>query len=186
MSGKRKFACWKCAGAMRKKGLVCKACRRSDPAAVKAQMVTLTKSFGAPVRPVPVPKAAKPPRPVCPNPECRAKGKPGDNCCTRCSAPFSMGHALRADKAIGDRLAGIHGTPEWWEKQARAADQYNPADREACRAEAARARQAAGQETAHLASMVVKASGARGLREAYARETDPRAQQILRDVMGGA
>jgi hypothetical protein len=177
----RRWACWKCGTAMRKKGLACKRCRRSDPAAVKSQIATLTKSMGS-VRPVPV-TAARAPKPRCPNPACGAKGGRKANACSRCGTAFSREHAVRADKAVRSVQLAVHGSPEWWE--ARARREWNPADREQCYAEAARARQASGQEAAYAAGMIVKASGARSLREAWARETDPRAQQILYGVLYG-
>ena len=90
---------------------------------------------------------------------------------------------MRADKAIGSRLAQVRGTAEWFEAQAAAS--YNPAEQESWRAEVQKAREARGETTLHTASQLLKASGARSLPEAYLRETDPLAQQILHDVLSG-
>jgi hypothetical protein len=178
--GAKRWACWKCGARMRKKALMCKQSRKTDPAAVKAQIASLTKSYGQ-VRPVAVP-VVKAARPRCPNPACRGQAvRPDDNCCTRCGTAFGAVHMARADKSARLMQQSRPHSPEWWD--ARAAAQWNPADREQCRAGAQKARQARGQENLHLAQNIVKASGSRSLAEAYRRETDPRTREILRGVL---
>jgi predicted amidophosphoribosyltransferase len=176
VSSKRRFACWKCGKAMRKKGLYCKRCKRTRPQSVKAQTVALTKSLGAKPRPVPVP-VAKPPRPRCPNPACGAKGGRKANACTRCGTPFGRMSAMRAEKAAQRLQLSIAGSPAYWEARARA--QWNPVEREACLAEAAKARRAYGTEDSTLAALMVKASGAGSVREAWLKEADPQAREVL-------
>jgi hypothetical protein len=182
--GAGRYLCWSCGGRMKKKALHCKKCRKSRPAAVKAQAVTLAKSYGGKVRPVraaPVTKAA---RPRCPNPACGARAEnAADNCCRRCGWAYSAGRAAVAQKSADAYRAGIPQTAEWWE--ARARSQWNPADREQCYREARKARQAGGQENAHAAAQLMKASGARSLEEAWRMQTDPRAQQIISKLLGG-
>ena len=176
----KRYACWACGGRMKKKALACRNCRKRRPGAVKAQIAAVAKARGAPVRPVPVPAVAKPPRPRCTDPACQAKGRRKANCCVRCGKPFTAAAARKAAGA-GGRRALVPGTPAFFE--ALAEREHDPGAREAWHAEARKARLAAGTENADLAGLVVKASGARSLAEAYRRETDPRAQQILLGVL---
>ncbi len=111
------------------------------------------------------------------------KGRRKTNCCTRCGRPFSSPAAAAAQKAARGRRALMPGSAEYLEVQA--AREYDPAAREALATEAIKARRAGGQENAHLAALLVKASGGRSLQEAYLRETAPRAQQILLGVLRG-
>jgi hypothetical protein len=173
----RSYACWSCGGRMKKKkALHCKKCRRSRPAAVKAQTVVLTKAYGAQPRPVRVPvvKAAKP---RCPNPRCGARCGRNANACTRCGTVLGPVQAARAEKAMGAVQLQIVHSPDWWQERAR--QQWNPADREACYAEARKARQARGTENSSLVSLLVKASGADSVREAWLKEADPHAREVL-------
>ena len=179
--GSKSWACWRCGGAMRKKGLLCTKCRRSDPVAAKSQLAMVAKSLGGVVKPVAVPKAAKPPRPRCPNPACRATGSRSANCCTRCSAPFTPLHAARAEKSARQVQLSIAGSAEYWRQQAMR--QHDPEAREHCYAEARRALQARGTEHSDLVRLLVKSSGARSVREAWLREADPRAREVLRAAM---
>jgi hypothetical protein len=172
----RRWACWKCGGAMRKKGLACKRCRKTSPAAVKAQLATLTKAYGGSLRPAAVP-AMKAAKPRCPNPACGARGGRRANACARCGAPFTPVHAARAEKAARRVQLSIAGSAAYWEAQAR--QQWNPAAREACYAEARKARQARGTENSSLVSLLVKASGAGSVREAWLKEADPHAREVL-------
>ncbi len=183
LSKRKRFACWQCGGRMKKKTLACKRCKRTRPATVKAGIAAVTKARGAPVKPVPVPAAPKAPKPRCADPACHAKGRRKTNCCTRCGRPFSSPAAAAAQKAARGRQALMPGSAEYLEAQA--AREYDPAAREALATEAIKARRAGGQENAHLAALLVKASGGRSLQEAYLRETDPRAQQILLGVLRG-
>ncbi len=171
---KKRFACWKRGHAMARKGLVCKRCRTTQPAAVKSQLAMLAKSRGGPVRPVPV---TKPPKPRCPNPACRAKGGRKANACSRCGTPFGPAAAMRAEKAARRVQLSIAGSAAYWEALARR--QHDPAEREACLAEAAKARRAYGTEGSSLVSLMLKASGAGTVREAWLREADPHAREIL-------
>jgi predicted amidophosphoribosyltransferase len=177
VSSKRRFACWKCGNAMRKKGLYCKRCKRTRPQSVKAQTVMLTKSLGAKPRPVPVP-VAKPPKPRCPNPACRAKGSRKANACSRCGTPFTPAHAMRAEKSARRVQLSIAGSPAYWEERARR--QHDPAEREACRAEALKA---GGSD---VASLMARASGAGSVRQAWLREADPHAREILWQALYGS
>jgi hypothetical protein len=173
-----RWACWQCGQQMKKKGKFCRTCKRTRPQAVKASAATLTKSFGGKLRPVAVPKAATP---RCPKCGWRAAST-AHNCCVKCGTPYGAVQAARAEKSRSPRVPGVR-TAGWWDAQAGA--QWDPQAREACRAEAQKERQARGQEDAHAAAMIVKASGSRSLAEAYRRETDPRAQEILRGVLYG-
>jgi hypothetical protein len=181
--GAKRFVCWKCARPMSKKGLLCKRCK-AHPAAAKSQIATLNKAHGGQVRPVraaPVTKAA---RPRCPNPACGKRAVSAtDNCCRSCGWAYSTMHAAVAQKSADGYLAAVPHTAEWWE--ARAAAQWNPADREECYAAARRAREAAGQQDAYTARQLMKASGARSLEEAYRMQTDPRAQEIIHKLLYG-
>jgi hypothetical protein len=177
---KKKFVCWQCGSAMKKKARVCRSCKKSKPQAVKAQLAFLAKSYGRPVKPV---RAVKPAKSRCPDPACGRKGKRSAHACSRCGTPFTARDAVRAEEAAKTYLAGIPGSAEYYE--AIAHRQWDPNAREMWRAEAAKARAAQGTATAHAASAIVKASGSRTLQEAFRRTTDPRAQAILRDVMGG-
>jgi hypothetical protein len=161
---------------MRTKGLVCKRCRRTQPSAVKAQLAMLTKSRGGPLRPVPVP-AARPPKPRCPNPACGAKGGRRANACSRCGTPFGQVHAMRAEKAARRVQLSIAGSPAYWEAQAMR--KHDPEDREARFAEARKALQARGTANSSLVAPMVKAAGAGGVREAWLREADPHAREVL-------
>ena len=49
------YLCWQCGQPMKKRDLVCKPCRETKPAAVKAQLAVLRKSFGGRVQPVAAP-----------------------------------------------------------------------------------------------------------------------------------
>lgn len=177
MSAKR-FACWHCGAAMKRKALVCRACKKLQPGAVKVQTAFLTKARGVPPKPVPVRAPVKPPRPRCPNPSCGKKGGRTANTCARCGTPFSPVHSAIADKAAADYQARLQGSPEWWRRKALA--QIDPGEREQMRAEAAKA---AGFYPG--ASAIVKAAGARSLAEAAAAESDPHAREIMRQIMEG-
>lgn len=173
----RRFQCWMCGSAMRKKGTHCKRCKRMRPQAVKSQSAMLVKSYGA-VRPVALPKAAKP---VCP--VCRVKGKRSANCCVRCARPYDGERAIRAEKAASRTQLSIVHSAAWWE--AEAARQYDPAAREHCRAEAQKARRAAGQESAVVAGAIVKAAGAGSIRQAWLQQSDPHMREVLRSALYG-
>lgn len=126
----------------------------------------------------------KPPRPRCPNAACRARAqRRRDNACQRCGTPYSPAHAARADKALADRQAAIPGSAEQWRRIAR--DHHDPAERERRRAEAVKAAQAEGASAAAHARMLLKASGAPTLEQAWLAETDPRAQDVLRGLLRG-
>lgn len=166
---RRRFACWACGKPMRRKATVCGKCRKTRPAAAKAQVAAVSKAYGAKVRPVPVPAAGKPARPRCPG--CGAKAGRKAASCRKCGTVLPAAAARRAEKAAQSR-----GTPEWFERQA--AGSCDPAEREALRAEGARVRQASG-----AAGLVMKMSGARSLREAAARESDPHVREMLRSIL---
>jgi hypothetical protein len=85
--------------------------------------------------------------------------------------------AARAEKSARTVQLSVVHSAEWWEAQARA--QWNPAEREQCYAEARKASQARGQESSSLVSLLVKASGAGSVREAWLREADPHAREVL-------
>jgi ribosomal protein L40E len=125
-------------------------------------------------------KVRRPPRPRCPS--CRAKGGRTANACTRCGTPFSRVHAAIASKAATRYQAQ-------WDPAVRAeifaAASWDPVARQAWQAEADRARRAAGTGQEHAAQMIMKARGAGSLAEAWLAESDPRARQILRDVLDG-
>jgi hypothetical protein len=149
---------------------------RSRPQAVKAQVAALTKTYGARPRPVPVP-VTKSPKPRCPNPACGAKGGRKANACSRCGTPFGQVHAMRAEKAARRIQLSIAGSPAYWEVQAMR--QHDPAEREACFAEARKALQARGAESSSLVSLLVKSSGASSVREAWLRQGDPHMRELL-------
>ena len=66
-----------------------------------------------------------------------------------------------------------------------ARQQYDPDKREALLADAAKMRQDAGTAKAHLAALLVKASGARSLPEAWRKENDAKVQAIMFDLQHG-
>ena len=169
---------------MRKKRVACGKCRKTRPAAVKAQVAALNKAYGREVRPVRVAGARKPPRPRCPDPACGKKGGRKANCCPRCGTPFSPASAARAEKSARSMLQTVNGTAEYYERQA--ALQHDPGAREALAEEASRARLASGRVTSHAALQVLKASGARTLAEALVREHDPHVRETMRAVLGDA
>jgi predicted amidophosphoribosyltransferase len=176
---RRSYACWKCGGAMRKKGTFCKRCKKRGPQAVKAATAMLTKSLGRAPRPVPVP-VVKAAAPRCPNPACGAKASLTANCCVRCGTPLGMTGQVRAEKAARRTQLQIVHSAAWWEAQA--ARQHDPEAREMCRAQARKAAGAQGQP-ASAASLIVKASGARTVREAWLRESDPHMREVLRNAL---
>lgn len=179
---KKRFACWKCGTAMKKKGTFCARCKKTRPQAVKAQTAMLVKSLGA-VRPVAVPKVVKAAKPRCPNPGCGAKCKRSANACARCGTAMSPAGQARAEKAVRARQAMISHSAVWWEN--RAAVQHDPAAREACRAEAAKAMRARGTQDASLVSLLVKSAGTGSVRAAWLRESDPALREVLRKAMYG-
>jgi hypothetical protein len=187
-SGKGKVTCLHCGRKMKDSQARCKQCGRqrmqgkSAPARPASTPAVIYKSRGSNVVPIGRAKGRKRDRPKCPVCLTRAKSMDG-NCCHRCGRAYSLQHSDRAEKSATAYRAQFAGTPESYE--ARAAASWNPAEREALRAEADKARKAWGGDAAYQAQMLVKAHGALSLREAWMAETDPRARQILRDVMDG-
>lgn len=151
-----------------------------EPASTWRRRSAVSKKKNAKAR---GPAALKPPRPRCPNAACRARGGRRANACAKCGAPFSPAHAARADKAAAGLQARVPGSAEWWRR--RANGQHDPAERERCRAEAAKAMGGAGLSPAAHARLLIKASGAASLQDAWLAEPDPRAQAILRGVLRG-
>jgi hypothetical protein len=177
--GAKSWACWKCAGPMKKQGTFCKRCKKRQPQAVKSQTAMLTKSLGRAPKPVPVP-VAKAATVRCPNPACGAGASLDANCCTRCGTPLGMAGQIRADKAAKAMQLQIVHSAAWWE--AEAARQHDPEAREQCRAEARKAAGAQGR-SASAASLIVRASGSRTVREAWLRESDPHMREVLRQAL---
>ncbi len=174
--GAKRNLCWAC-GKPTKSKKFCKPCKRNHPVAVKAQAAHLNKAYGGQVpvvRAVPVVKAAKP---RCPNPVCRAKGGRNANACARCGTTLGPAQAARAEKSVRAVQLSIVHSPAWWEAQAMR--QHDPAEREACFAEARKAMQAQGTEDSSLVRLLVKASGSGSVREAWLKEADPHAREVL-------
>jgi hypothetical protein len=113
---------------------------------------------------------------------CLTRARSADaNCCYRCGRPYDLHRADRADKSATGYQARLPGTAERYEALAGAS--CNPAERVAWQAEADKVRLAQGTQAAHTAQLMMKASGAGSVREAWLNETNPAAREVLRAAM---